>query len=222
VLKEYSWPGNVRQLKNVAEQATVLASERVISGAEMLRFIPDIQDSKTSGLAVVDGSNSSSGFNSDRDLLYKVLFDMRRDVTDLKQLVLSMLSNGGSISPDNIQILERLYPNSHNSHDVVRDHQPASIPPDSIDYDQHPNSQHLQQVRIRRQMVDAESIKTVADGATDAPIIEEKSLSISDNEKELIRKALERNKGSRRKAAKELQISERTLYRKIKDYELDE
>lgn len=192
LLMNYSWPGNVRQLKNIAEQIAVLEKERNLTAASLMNYIP------------LEGGNSlpmriqkpgGEDF-SERDILYKVLFDMKKDMTDLKKLVADIIQHGGNTSEfSNQQAITQLYRdidhpviNSGNSdpHQLVI-HKPSN----EKSYDM---------------MDDAEEI--------------EESLSLVEKESDLIKKALKKHKGKRKLAANELGISERTLYRKIKELAL--
>ncbi|MBE7176647.1 MAG: sigma 54-interacting transcriptional regulator [Mucilaginibacter polytrichastri] len=199
VLMNYSWPGNVRQLKNVAEQIAVLEKDRSLSGANLQQYIP----AEGSSLPMrIEQQNKKDDF-SERDILYKVLFDMKRDMTELKKLVLDMIENGGvsenfHASP---QALQQLY------HDVEL---PAAA--------HHP--QHSEQPAFTIQRPIASRPQNEDYAYTDNAEEVEESLSLIDKESELIKKALKKHKGKRKLAAEELGISERTLYRKIKELNL--
>lgn len=201
VLMNYPWKGNIRQLKNITEQISVIEQERIITRETLLTYLPDYNDAKLPALYVSNGGTQEN--MSDRDLLYKVLFDMRRDVTDLKKLVLDNLKTGG-ISPDseeNIKIINRLHKeieperSSYNPLQLESPYDGTSSSHSSPDIYQ-PNDAFEPHEEV------------------------EESLSLEEKEKELIKKALDKYKGKRRYAAEELGISERTLYRKIKEYEL--
>lgn len=222
-LVSYDWPGNVRQLKNVAEQLTVLAPDRVVSGQDMTRFIPDTRSAAYGRmLPQVDGAHEQA-FNSDRELLYKILFDLRNDVNDLKKLVLSLINRDGgpaSLSKENLQLLQRIFSSRDSEHripeaddDLQVEEQAPLAQPSRVD--------HLTSGSLKGQVEDITPLRP-AEAADLRDADEARPVSIADNEKELIRKALIKNKGSRRVTARELQISERTLYRKIHDYGLDD
>lgn len=222
-LVSYDWPGNVRQLKNVAEQLTVLAPDRVVSGQDMTRFIPDTRSSAHGRmLPQVDGAHEQA-YNSDRELLYKILFDLRNDVNDLKKLVLSLINRDGgpaSLSKENLQLLQRIFSSRDSEHripeaddDLQVEEQAPLAQPSRVD--------HLTSGSLKGQVEDITPLRP-AEAADLRDADEARPVSIADNEKELIRKALIKNKGSRRVTARELQISERTLYRKIHDYGLDD
>lgn len=210
MLMAYEWPGNVRQLKNVAEQVTILTIDRIVDENEIEKFIPH-RHAETSVMAT--DVNHQHSYSSEREILFKVLFDMRKDVTDLKKLVVELLNNGhgdASVSPENAQILKRLYQTEDGSVLSAAMTDIAETPISGDGY--------LHEVMPGRN-VNIESAGKVTEVTTD--VSEEAVYSISDSEKELIKRALEKYSGHRGKAAKELGISERTLYRKIRDYEID-
>lgn len=193
ILEDHRWPGNIRQLKNIAEQLSVIESERDINGNTLLKYLPTYQASKVPALY---RSETDSNL-SEREILYKVLFDMKGEVNDLKKLVMEILKNGSeSIDPTDFQ---KLY-NQPSTAIVAK---PNAEHITTNDYEIHPA------VRVSH-----------PDEIEDSEIVEE-SLSIEEKEKELIQKALEKYKGRRKNAALELGISERTLYRKIKEYDLN-
>ena len=199
LIKNYSWPGNVRQLKNVTEQVSIIEKNRNISAEVLANYLP--AETTSSSLPVPFGggslaANTSSQDFTERELLYKVLFDMKKDIVDLKKLVFDIISNGGQVSTSEVQqnnanIIRKLY------EEVVTDNQGEH----TISIHKKPD---IPVVHIQ-----------------DHEEVEEESLSLEDREKELIIKALEKHKGKRKKAAEELGISERTLYRKISEYNLD-
>lgn len=194
MLTDYSWPGNVRQLKNIAEQIAVLEKERNISAENMLNYIPNESGSK---LPMRIQSQDKDDF-SERDILYKVLFDMKKDMTDLKKLVADIIQNGGNAAAyqSDSQIINQLY------RDIEL---PATNSPISP-VDPHKLVIHQPNDKSYEITHEAEEV--------------EESLSLVDKESDLIKKALKKHKGKRKMAAKELGISERTLYRKIKELEL--
>ncbi len=192
VLLSYYWPGNVRQLKNITEQISIIEKERVIDARKLQQYIPVQNDSK---LPALYHSIDEKTFSSEREILYQILFDMKKDMNDLKKLVHDILQNEATIadvSDDNAQLIRKLYQNDRGNY--VPD-QPA---PNRVTVN--PASSH--------NIFDTEEFV-------------EESLSLEDKEVEMIRKALEKHKGKRKYAALELGISERTLYRKIKEYEIE-
>lgn len=197
ILSNYSWPGNVRQLKNIAEQISVLEKERYVTGETLTHYIP--VENKGSSLPMAIGTSKKEDF-SERDLLYKVLFDMKKDMVELKKLVADIINNGGNAAAyaeNNPHVLKTLYDDRD-----IQMHMPESNVPLSI---QPPQAARTDDYRI---------------DDTEAEEIEE-SLSLIDKEADMIKKALRKHKGKRKSAAEELGISERTLYRKIKELNLN-
>lgn len=192
LLSAYPWPGNIRQLKNVTEQITLLSPQREITEEVLREFLPEVK----STLPMVSTSKPSGGktFESERDILYQVLFDMRQDMTELKRQVAALM--GGEVSMSRPAA-------SYPSHGEVS----------LLDAAQHPSTGALS-IRSSKEDDDFEY--------QDTEEYVEETLSIEDAEKELIRKALLRHGGKRKLAAQELKISERTLYRKIKEYNLED
>lgn len=194
ILMNYSWPGNVRQLKNITEQISIIESEREITGATLRHYLPDSGNVKLPAIIRKDDEKS---FASERELLYKILFDMKSDMNDLKKLVFDLIRRGDIDVPvheDNSRIINNL----------IRD---ASRNDETTKGEEHP-SQTFSPHPTRNDIQDTEEI------------IEE-SLSLSDKEVEMIKKALDKFNGKRKLAANELGISERTLYRKIKEYGIE-
>lgn len=193
MLNAYSWPGNIRQLKNLVEQISVIETSREIDAQTFINYIPAEKDNTP---AIIGDSKESI---NERELMYKFLFDMKKDLTDLKKLVVELVSSDGNVnlSTDQENMVSRFY----------RDVQPSSssapkiLPPAQSD------------------KTDFYSEKDEDNGYEAHEEVEE-SLSLEDREKELIEKALAKHKGKRKYAASELGISERTLYRKIKEYNL--
>lgn len=193
----YSWPGNIRQLKNIAEQLSVLDEDKIVNAAELQRVLPAERQS----LPMLMGTQVDNGM-SERDIFYKVLYDMRKDMNDLKSIVFGMVQNGGSTDGVNIQNMGMMKPEGGMSQ-VMNDN-----------YYRQPNQGHVMPVNTPGQPYN---------NTIDIPeaVHVPESLSIEDKEIELIKKALSKYNGRRKKAAQELGISERTLYRKIKQYDLE-
>lgn len=200
LLLTYPWPGNVRQLKNITEQISVLEQNREISKETLLRYLPSANNMER--LPVFVGSQSGhsgdKSFNSEREILYQVLFDMKKDMNDLKKLVHDIMSKGNVdmstvATPDTIH---NIYPND-DIQTIVQ--QP-----------QHPQPQQQSPLKMSSQ-------KDIQD--TEEYV--EESFSLEDVERDMIKKALERHNNRRKYAAQDLKISERTLYRKIKEYGLE-
>jgi transcriptional regulator with PAS, ATPase and Fis domain len=193
VLVNYSWPGNVRQLKNMAEQLAVLERDRVITAQTLLTYIPSEVTGRNLPMKV---DNPQKEDFSERDILYKVLFDMKRDMVELKKLVAEIIEHGGvSINHSN-QSLNHLY----------RD----------IELPGNPEPQFTLQKPVISSNNHASNPYNITQDAEEV----EESLSLVDKESDMIRKALKKHKGKRKLAANELGISERTLYRKIKELNL--
>ncbi|HCW09360.1 MAG TPA: sigma-54-dependent Fis family transcriptional regulator [Cytophagales bacterium] len=194
VLLNYRFPGNIRQLKNLVEQISVLSpNEKEINGAILESYLP-----KDSALpALVSGQNGKDNI-SEREILYKVLFDLKKDLTDVKKMVLEMISNPGQAQ----QILK----NNTHLFEGIEEAKPENDQPVVL---------NLNQAQPSTVQVRAEEVQDITHEA------EDDSLSIQKKEKELIMRALSKNKNKRKYAAKDLGISERTLYRKIKEYDLE-
>ncbi|PST84772.1 sigma-54-dependent Fis family transcriptional regulator [Pedobacter yulinensis] len=190
LLSNYSWPGNVRQLKNIAEQVCVLEKERNVNAQALLNYIPN---ETGSNLPMPLNQNSKEDF-TERDILYKVLFDMKKDMVELKKLVADIIQHGGNTS-------HVMADNPHYINQLYRDVDLPAIPEQGFTI-QHP--------------VQNQADYHFSDEAEEV----EESLSLVDKESDLIKKALKKHKGKRKFAAKELGISERTLYRKIKELNL--
>jgi len=194
VLTSYNWPGNVRQLKNITEQISIIEGSREIDAETLKTYLPDYSGTK---LPALIKERAEGSFSSEREILYKILFDMKKDMTDLKKLVLDMMHenpDGLKLSEADTNVIRRLYDESENS---ARTELAHTKPPVTIPHP--PNNENIQ----------------------DTEEIVEESLSLVDKEIELIKKALEKYAGKRKLAADELGISERTLYRKIKEYGID-
>jgi transcriptional regulator with PAS, ATPase and Fis domain len=194
ILQSYSWPGNVRQLKNLTEQISIIEGDKEIKSSTLKAYIPDYNGIKLP--AVINRSEEKS-FSSEREILYKILFDMKSDMNDLKKLVYNLIRNGdveGPIDEADSKVIRNLI------REVKTEGHSQSVPhEDTVDFQQRP---------LRNNIQDTEEIL-------------EESLSLADKEVEMITKALGKYKGKRKLAAQELGISERTLYRKIKEYGLD-
>ena len=191
LLISYDWPGNVRQLKNITEQISIIEKERIIDAKTLQHYIPIQAGSKLP--ALYRGLDEKT-FTSEREILYQILFDMKKDMNDLKKLVHDILENEATVADirdDNAQLIRKLY-QTENGNYVPDQQAPARA-----------NSKPVENNNI-----------------FDTEEFVEESLSLEDKEVEMIRKALEKHKGKRKHAASELGISERTLYRKIKEYDI--
>ena len=193
MLNGYSWPGNIRQLKNVVEQISVIHTDREIDAIALQSYLPPERDNTP---AVINDSGPES--ISERELMYKFLFDMKKDLTELKKLVVDMISSEGDVhlNTEQAQMLNRMYDDVPESTQQLLPPGPPTHVPSVYSPTPHDNNGFEEHEEV------------------------EESLSLEDTEKELIKKALQKHKGKRKYAASELGISERTLYRKIKEYNL--
>jgi len=197
ILINYGWPGNVRELKNIAEQISVLSKEKTITAEQLRGFLPDNQYSRLPVLAHGNGVVSQTEFANEREILYKLFFDMKKDVNELKKMFFDLLQNPNIthrppvFSGDNSNIKEL----------SVTGNQPASYSGSSSSVILH-NQSNDNAIQLHEDV--------------------EESLSIVDKEKELIIKALKKHRGRRRDASLDLGISERTLYRKLKEYDIED
>ncbi|WP_297091947.1 sigma-54 dependent transcriptional regulator [uncultured Draconibacterium sp.] len=189
-LVNFRWPGNIRQLKNITEQISIIEQEREITAEALSPYLPF--EGGTNLPALFSRQDENKSFANEREILYKVLFDMKNDMNDLKKLVLDLMENRDApISGDQAQIIRNLYDTADGNY-VAKDSAPNPIHITSVD----------------------------KDNIQDTEEFVEESLSLADKEIELIKKALEKHRGKRKYAAQELGISERTLYRKIKEYDI--
>lgn len=200
LLQKFRWNGNIRQLRNVAEQISVLETNRDISASTLSSYLPTEGSNLPS---VINDSKKESDFSTERDILYKVLFDMRSDLNDLKKLTLELMKNGGSSKMQDINpnLIQKIYGSQENDSE--------------IDFEEEPRT------AVMTPAVREESYQIPDDNYLFAETIEEEEvLRLEQKEIEMIKKSLEKNKGKRKAAADELGISERTLYRKIKQFDL--
>src|SRR5450631_3855534 len=201
LLIQYSWPGNVRELKNIAEQISVLSEDKLISQQQLRRFLPENQANRLPMVIPSAGHQNPNDFSNEREILYKLFFDMKKDVTELKKMFLEILKNP-SLAADTQEAFARdmkeLKPQEHYSGNIGTSSYPSSQPVVI-----HNNSSNGHNGIHQHEEV-------------------EESLSIMDKEKELILKALKKHKGKRKDASSDLGISERTLYRKLKEYDISE
>lgn len=200
MLTKYRWNGNIRQLRNVAEQISVLEERRSITLETLRQYLPNSSGNLP---AVIENEKSESDFSSEREILYKVLFDMKSDLNDLKKLTMELMQNGVSkkVKEDNESLIQKIYGEDENDEVFHEEETTAPVKLLAI-------SPEVTVVSEADKYHFAEDVE------------EEETLSLHDKELELIKKSLERNKGKRKAAAKELGISERTLYRKIKQFDL--
>jgi transcriptional regulator with PAS, ATPase and Fis domain len=189
VLLNYRFPGNIRQLKNLAEQISVIEESRTISATKLQLYLPD---NKGNLPAIIGTSKKENDFSNERDIMYKILFDMRNDINDLKKLTLDLLNseNIEEVQQENHQLIEKIYGNKETK------------------------SSNIEVLNIPQKVVGEKNYDFIE------TIEEDESLSLQDKEIEMIKRSLEKNNNKRKLAASELGISERTLYRKIKQYDL--
>ncbi len=196
LLINYPWPGNVRELKNIAEQVSVLSQDKQINAKQLSKFLQPYSENRLPVLAHINGSGGET-FSNEREILYKLFFDMKKDVTELKKMFLEVLQNPGVVQTQSlINELKESDGYRMKGHEVM---QPVLM---------QPSSQPSQPVIMNGDIQDHVEV--------------EESLNIMDKEKELIIKALKKHKGKRKDAALDLGISERTLYRKLKEYSIEE
>ena len=205
-LETYPFPGNIRQLRNIVEQITVVESERRISTQKLMEFIPT--NHQLPSIANRPKNSMGTDFNSEREIMYKILFDMKNDLNDLKALTSELIKNrdNNTFSNQEKDLISRIYTNDQN------------INPNSLLYFEQPPIQTPTIITP----IDDEYDKNFTTVDIDIEDHQnDNSLSLVNNEKELIIKALEKHNGRRNKAADELGISQRTLYRKIKQFDLE-
>lgn len=202
-LLHYRWSGNIRQLRNVAEQISVLETNRDVTLATLQAYLPS---SERSLPQVVSDTKSSSDFSNEREILYKVLFDMKSDLNDLKKLTMELMQNGSAkVQESNKSLIQKIYGNPEDKNTIFEE-RPSSVKILPVEED-------IEQ----EEFIDEEDHEDYLFAET---VEEEETLSLEAKEIEMIKKALEKNKGKRKAAADELGISERTLYRKIKQFDL--
>ncbi|MCZ2083738.1 MULTISPECIES: sigma-54-dependent Fis family transcriptional regulator [unclassified Kaistella] len=203
-LENYAFPGNIRQLRNLVEQMTVVEQERTVNSVKLAEYIP--MQTQLPAVIQKGGGISSTDFNSEREIMYKILFDMRNDLNDLKSLTSELIKNrdNSDFSHHEKNLINRVFTPETQTQN-----------PNSMLYFE--NQNQYQSPVISKADEDYEDVEDIEIEET-----KEDSLSLQNNERELIVKALEKHKGRRNKAADELGISQRTLYRKIKQYNLED
>ena len=200
ILTDYRWSGNIRQLRNVAEQISVLEKERQIKPSSLRPYLPNRQSQLP---ALIKNKQDDSDFASEREILYKVLFDMKGDLNDLKKLTLDLINNGSQneIHEKSQNLIEKIYGKN-------------------VSLDQ--ENDKLEPVSIKSKTTSISNLESSDKYSYAETIEEEEPLSLHEKELEMIKQALLRSKGKRKLAAEELGISERTLYRKIKQFDLND
>jgi transcriptional regulator with PAS, ATPase and Fis domain len=200
LLQKFRWSGNIRQLRNVAEQLSVLETNREITALTLQSYLPS---EGTNLPSVISDKKNDSDFNTEREILYKVLFDMKSDLHDLKKLTLELIKNGSSkVQETNQSLIKKIYGSQETENEIHFEETPRAAilkaPKEEEEYDDEEDNYLF-----------AETIEA-----------EEEILKLEQKEIEMIKRSLEKNKGKRKAAADELGISERTLYRKIKQFDL--
>lgn len=203
VLMTHGWQGNVRELKNIAEQISVLSSQQLVTAQELKKYLPDNRGSR---LPVLSNSSAGAGaeFSNEREILYKLFFDMKKEVTEIKKMFLDILQNPGMPGQSIQEARERLMG------DLAALTEPTLVTPVTAP-----------PTLISTPAVSSQPV-ILHDDEIHQHVEVEESLNIMDKEKELILKALKKHKGKRRDASNDLGISERTLYRKLKEYDIEE
>jgi len=191
MLINYRWPGNVRELKNIAEQTSVLTTDKMVTGQELKRFLPERENNRLPMLLGTPNTGANE-FANEREILYKLFFDMKKDVNELKKMFFEIIQNPSITSQHSSMVNE------------FKDFQPQEMAANNV----------IQQPQ-------GSSVLLRHDGIDHHEEVEE-SLNIMDKEKELIEKALKKHRGKRKDASSDLGISERTLYRKLKEYDIKE
>ncbi len=216
LLLQYNWGGNIRQLRNITEQLSVLEQKREVSYNTLKQYLPSVGSNLP---AVINTKKPESDFSNEREILYKVLFDMQRDINDLKKLTMELMNSGSTakVKEQNASLINKIY-----ADDDDREAQLAAI----VEEEETPESHNVEVLETQSFENSSNALRqSQGDKKGDKyhfaeEIEEEESLSIQDKELELIKKSLEKYDGKRKEAAAELGISERTLYRKIKQYNL--
>jgi transcriptional regulator with PAS, ATPase and Fis domain len=197
LLEQYRWSGNIRQLRNVAEQVSVLEKKRILDANTLHNYLPNMGSQLP---AVIDGANKEADFSSEREILYKVLFDMKSDLNDLKKLTHELMENDNmkSVQKNNTELIKKIYGNEEEDNETLEYITPENK---SLNHNPPPPINQYDYAET---------------------VIEEEPLSLLEKEIEMIKQALKRSNGKRKIAANELGISERTLYRKIKQFDLQD
>jgi len=199
LLQKFRWSGNIRQLRNVAEQISILEINRQIAATTLQTYLPEEGNNLPS---VIKDKKNESEFNTEREILYKVLFDMKSDLHDLKKLTLELMQNGvANAKETNANLIKKIYGSNEDDNEIYFEEEPTTAVMTT------PTEKNNFQIpEVNYQFTES--------------IVEEEVLKLEQKEIELIKKSLEKNKGKRKLAADELGISERTLYRKIKQFDL--
>jgi DNA-binding NtrC family response regulator len=211
LMENYRWAGNIRELKSAAEQLSVLSQDKIITSDEIIRIIPNILNRNLPASAK---QPNTTGDFTDRDLLYKLLFDMKNDLNDLKSLVFELIRNNNLRMPD-LSSFRQLQLPVHNTAERSEEmtHEMDNLP--TYSYQNTPNTPRFNASEAVTPII----LQGKQPSSTTAEVVDEK-LSLEDMEKDMILKAIKKHNGRRKEAADDLGISERTLYRKIKQYDI--
>ena len=215
ILENYRWPGNIRELKNVAEQLSVLSEEREIDAETFVRLMPHLLQRNLPAPTRGGGASGNGGDFQERDILYKVLFDMKSDLNDLKSLIYELVSSNNLRMPD-LSRLRSLPQGNFDFNDTVSPHAfPTHSNEDLYHYPNAGENGKITPIMIDSKRTGGNDSFSIGDGE-----VVEGPVTLSEIEKEAIKRALKKYKGKRKEVAEELKISERTLYRKINEYNL--
>ncbi len=222
ILEHYTWPGNVRELKNVAEQVSVLAEDRFVDAQQLITIVPGLLDRNLPVLRNnFSNKNNNGGGMEEREILYQLLFDMKKDLNDLKGLVFELIKDN-NLSVNDLTGIRSLMAGSNEEperkHPIIQHHTERNISLEDIDITNNEFNPGNRKFEENRPII-IHSEHSSDNSFAETEDIEE-VLSLMEMEKRFIKKALIKHHGKRKDAAEELGISERTLYRKIKEYEL--
>jgi transcriptional regulator with PAS, ATPase and Fis domain len=209
LIEKYRWPGNIRQLKNITEQISIIENDRLIDANAIIKYLPQSTQSNLPMVLRSQESNAGSDM-TERDILYKVLFEMRQDITDLKKLVYNIIKDdfkGVSVKNNNETLIKRIYDDMEDVGEMEEKNADSAIQLNSFYENKSNFNLNNKEIEDIEHQIEEEKIND--------------TLSLADKEIELIKKALEKYNGKRKKAAQELGISERTLYRKIKELKFE-
>jgi DNA-binding NtrC family response regulator len=210
LIENYKWPGNIRELKNVVEQLSVLSDQSLVTPEILIDLVPNIVERN---LPAIRKNGEGGPQMYEREILYKLLFDMKKDFTELKSLIFELIRSNNLSVPDIARIKQLARDEKHSTDSFLKESGIGAAIPDPYEFDkmEQDEDDHSKPVIIH---------SNTSDPYQKMEIVEE-NLSLEDMEKDMIKKALKKHKGRRKDAADELGISERTLYRKIKQYEVE-
>ncbi|KAA3631774.1 MAG: sigma-54-dependent Fis family transcriptional regulator [Bacteroidetes bacterium] len=215
MLENYSWPGNIRELKNLVEQLSILSEDRLMDVEELLNMAPQLRERRLPVISGGSGSLDEKGTMQEREILYNLLFDMKGDLNDLKTLVFELIKDNDLRVPD-VQQFKSLKPGAFAGERTESYYPTTGQKERHVAPAAHYEEDDVYSGPVKPVMID----KSVHEDYDQMEVVEE-NLSLEENTKELIKKALKKHGGRRKDAARDLGISERTLYRKIKEYEME-